>query len=70
VPFGAVQAPNDLLTNETLRERGFFDEVVTEKGTARIPGRPFLGLPWRPGELHEPGADTAAVIREWLGEGR
>lgn len=70
VPFGAVQTPNDLLTNETLRERGFFDEVVTGKGTAKVPGRPFLGLAWRAGEVHEPGADTGAVIREWLGEGR
>lgn len=70
VPFGAVQTPSALLTNATLRERGFFDEVPTRAGTARIPGRPFLGLPWRPGELHEPGADTVAVIRDWLGEER
>ncbi len=70
VPFGAVQTPNDLLANETLRERGFFDEVATADGTARVPGRPFLGLPWTPGALHEPGADTAAVIRDWLGEER
>ncbi|MCZ7576576.1 MAG: CoA transferase [Dehalococcoidia bacterium] len=70
VPFGAVQAPGDLLANETLRERGFFDEVATGNGTARIPGRPFLGLAWRAGQLSEPGADTVAVIDEWLGEGR
>ncbi len=70
VPFGAVQTPNDLLANETLRERGFFDEVATPGGTARVPGRPFLGLPWNPGALHEPGADTTAVIRDWLGEER
>jgi crotonobetainyl-CoA:carnitine CoA-transferase CaiB-like acyl-CoA transferase len=70
VPFGAVQAPGDLLANETLRERGFFDEVSTENGAARIPGRPFLGLAWRAGELHEPGADTAAIIGDWLGQVR
>ena len=28
---------------------------------------PFLGLLWVPGELHEPGADTEAVLSEWLG---
>ena len=70
VPFGAVQTPNDLLANETLRERGFFDEVATANGTARVPGRPFLGLPWKAGALHEPGADTAMVVRDWLGEER
>lgn len=70
VPFGAVQTPNDLLENETLGERGFFDELATADGMARVPGRPFLGLPWRAGELHEPGQDTAAVIGEWLEGGR
>lgn len=68
VPFGAVQTPSDLLSNATLQERGFFDEVATPDGTARIPGRPFVGLGWRaPGRLHAPGADTEAVIAEWLG---
>lgn len=66
VPFGAVMTPLDLLDSKALAERGFFDEVETPDGVARIPGRPFLGLDWRPGQLSAPAADTAAVLREWL----
>ncbi|MGH2608373.1 MAG: CoA transferase, partial [Tepidiformaceae bacterium] len=39
VPFGVVMTPGDLLENESLAERGFFDTVQTRDGTARIPGR-------------------------------
>ena len=67
VPFGAVMTPNDLLDNPSLAERGFFDRVATPEGVAMVPGRPFLGLPWVPGELHGSGADTAVVNTEWLG---
>ncbi len=69
VPFGAVLTPADLLTNVSLGERGFFDEVrVGDRGTATVPGRPFLGLPWKkPERLHERGEDTAAVMAEWTG---
>lgn len=71
VPFGAVLTPADLLANESLAERGYFDTVETPQGTARFPGRPFLGLPWESqsaGEqLHAPGQDTAAVLAEWTG---
>lgn len=67
VPFGAVQTPRDLLENATLAERGYFDLVETPLGPARIPGRPFLGLPWRGGALSEPGSDTEPVLRDWLG---
>ena len=69
VPIGAVMTPLDLLANPSLDERGFFDSVVTPAGVARVPGRPFLGIPWRAGELHGPAADTDAVAREWLGAG-
>ena len=67
VPFGAVMTPNDLLSNASLAEREFFDSISTKEGTARVPGRPFLGLPWVPGELRAAGADTQAVLGEWLG---
>ncbi len=67
VPFGAVMTPNDLLENATLIERGFFDAAATADGTALVPGRPFLGLPWVPGELRAPAADTRAVLTDWLG---
>ena len=67
VPFGAVMTPNDLLSNATLAERRFFDAIQTPDGTAMVPGRPFLGLPWVPGDLHSAGADTEDVLGEWLG---
>ncbi len=68
IPFGAVMTPLDLLENESLAERGFFDRVEAPDGRmARVPGRPFLGLPWRGGELHSPAADTPDVLTDWLG---
>lgn len=67
VPFGAVLTPLELLDNPSLQERGYFDEVETAGGRARIPGRPFLGFEWRAGPLHQPAADTDAVVADWLG---
>ena len=67
VPMGAVMTPLDLLANQSLAERGFFDAVATPAGEARVPGRPYLGLDWRGGALHAPAADTDAVARDWLG---
>jgi crotonobetainyl-CoA:carnitine CoA-transferase CaiB-like acyl-CoA transferase len=67
IPLGAVLTPGELLENASLAERAFFDTVATPGGEARVPGRPFLGVEWQAGELHDPGADTAAVLGEWLG---
>ncbi len=68
VPLGAVRTPRELLESAALRERGFFDELDTPAGRARVPGRPFLGLVWRAGALRAEAADTAEVARDWLGE--
>ena len=67
VPFGVVLTPNDLLDAPGLAHRAFFDEVHRPDGTAAIvPGRPFPGYGWADlSELHEPGADTAAVDADW-----
>lgn len=54
VPIGAVVTPLELLDNPTLQERRFLDTIPTPAGTAHVPGRPFLGLPWRPGTLADP----------------
>jgi crotonobetainyl-CoA:carnitine CoA-transferase CaiB-like acyl-CoA transferase len=70
VPIGAVMTPLELLGNASLNERGFFDEVATPAGRARVPGRMFLGLDWRAGALAEPGADTQAALADWLGGAR
>ncbi len=66
VPIGAVLTPRELLDNTSLAERAFFDVVETPAGRARVPGRPFLGLDWRGGELHPSGGDTDEVERDWL----
>lgn len=70
VPIGAVMTPRDLLGNASLNERGFFDEVDTPAGRARVPGRMFLGLDWRAGALAKPAADTRAALADWLGGAR
>lgn len=67
VPFGAVLSPLELLENEALLERDFFDSVATPDGTARVPGRPFEGLEWRGGQLSAPAVDSDAVWRDWTG---
>lgn len=64
IPFGAVLTPADLLANKNLETRGMFDTIQTSVGEARVPGRPFLGLPWRAGPLQEP-SPAAAVLAEW-----
>jgi crotonobetainyl-CoA:carnitine CoA-transferase CaiB-like acyl-CoA transferase len=70
VPIGAALTPLDLLSNASLLERSFFDEVDTPAGRARVPGRLFLGLNWRSGKLAAPAADTDAVLGDWLGGAR
>lgn len=68
IPFGAVLTPKELLGNEQLNERGFFDEIQLPDGqVAKAPGRPFLGFGWRSDRLHAPAEDTEAVRSEWLG---
>ena len=70
VPIGVAVTPSDLLEAASLAERDFWDDVATSEGTARVPGRPFAGLGWRHlDRLHEPGEDTNAVVKEWLGGG-
>jgi crotonobetainyl-CoA:carnitine CoA-transferase CaiB-like acyl-CoA transferase len=69
IPVGVVMTPADLLVSPGLSERGFWDDVEVPSGeVARVPGRPFPGLGWCPGDrLHAPGDDTGAVVAEWLG---
>jgi crotonobetainyl-CoA:carnitine CoA-transferase CaiB-like acyl-CoA transferase len=68
VPIGVALTPAELLKASSLAERGFWDDVATESGMARTPGRPFGGLGWRPlDRLHAPGEDTKDVEGDWLG---
>jgi crotonobetainyl-CoA:carnitine CoA-transferase CaiB-like acyl-CoA transferase len=65
VPLGAVRTPEELLDDDGLAERGFFDRVDTPAGVVTVPGRPFPGLGWRSGDLRPAGADTDAVLADW-----
>jgi crotonobetainyl-CoA:carnitine CoA-transferase CaiB-like acyl-CoA transferase len=68
IPVGVAVSPADLLAAASLAERDFWDDIETHEGTARVPGRPFGGLGWRHlDRLHEPGEDTTAVVKEWMG---
>jgi crotonobetainyl-CoA:carnitine CoA-transferase CaiB-like acyl-CoA transferase len=70
VPVGAAVAPADLLEAASLTERGFWDPVETSSGEARVPGRPFTGVGWRPPRrLHGPGEDTGEVMHTWMADG-
>ncbi len=67
IPVGLALTPAQLLASPTLAERDPWDDIDTPAGTARVPGRPFGGLGWRPPErLHAPGEDTDAVAQDWL----
>ena len=62
VPIGVALTPADLLETPSLEARGFWDDV----DGVRIPGRSLDGLTWRPpDQLHAPGEDTDAVVKEW-----
>jgi crotonobetainyl-CoA:carnitine CoA-transferase CaiB-like acyl-CoA transferase len=66
VPIGVAVTPAHLLGSPVLEDRGFWDEVTTPDGTARVPGRLFTGLGWRSlDRLHAPGEDTEAVLASW-----
>ncbi len=67
VPFGVALTPRDLLEVDGLAARDYFEDLATPEGPARVPGRPFPGLGWHQGDLHEAGADTDAVLADWLG---
>jgi crotonobetainyl-CoA:carnitine CoA-transferase CaiB-like acyl-CoA transferase len=70
IPFGAVRTPAELLDNESLAERGFFDDVNADGRPGRVPGRIFPGLPWARGRWHPAASGTSEVLADWLGEDR
>jgi benzylsuccinate CoA-transferase BbsE subunit len=69
-----VQTVEDLLSDEQLRSRGYFVPVQHPHGagTFEYPGAPYKlsETPFRLGRAApSEGADTEAVVREWLGDG-
>ena len=71
LPYAAVRAPEALLTDPHLADRGFFVPIEHPAlgRTVPFPGAPFrLGdLPWRVTAPPRLGEHDAAVRREWLG---
>jgi len=74
VPAGAVLDSRDLLGNEQLRARNFFEWLEHAPHTG-IPPRPYAGAPWRFSDSTRGGArrapafgeHTTLILRELLG---
>jgi benzylsuccinate CoA-transferase BbsE subunit len=70
IPYAAVRAPEALLADPHLAERGFFVPIEHPRiGTIPLPGAPFVmsDTPWRTVRPPRTGEHDAAVRREWLG---
>lgn len=69
MPFAFVPDANDLLTDEHLAERGFFETVETQAGAIRIPGAPFKmsETPLRPSPPPVRGDANKTVLVDELG---
>ena len=73
VPAGAVRTTTEVLADPDLRERGIFVTVEDPvRGPVTIPGwaARMSRSPARVAAPPQPGAHTAEVVREWLGDGR
>lgn len=71
VPAGAVRTTAEVLRDPDLRRRGIFVPVQhPSHGEVAVPGLPvrMSGSEITVTAPPEPGRDTAAVLREWLGE--
>ena len=72
VPAGALRSTTEVLNDQDLRDRGIFVTVDDPgRGQVTIPGYPvrMSRSPARVTAPPQPGQDTAAVLREWLGQG-
>ncbi len=71
VPGGALRSTTEVLGDPDLRERGVFVDVDDPvRGTVTIPGYP-VKMSRSPAVVSAPplpGAHTAEVLRDWLGE--
>ena len=69
IPIGVLYAPEDLLDDEHLKDRGFFTTVEGEEGPITYPGAPYVfsgfgtvrRRPPRLGE-HQPHVMTDAPV--------
>lgn len=69
LPFAFVPTPADLLADEHLAERAFFEKVETKAGPLTIPGQPFKmsGTPLHASPAPERGNANVAVLVDELG---
>jgi crotonobetainyl-CoA:carnitine CoA-transferase CaiB-like acyl-CoA transferase len=69
LPFAFVPTPQDLLDDEHLAARGFFERVATKAGEVAMPGQPFRmsETPLHMGPAPALGADNAAILTGELG---
>ena len=63
VPAGAVLDSKDLLFNDHLRERRFY-EVVTHHPSTGIPPIPYAGRPWKMSETPAVSPNAAPIMGE------
>lgn len=69
MPFAPVPDAKDLLENEHLRERKFFQQVSTPAGDVRLPGAPFImsGTPLIEAPAPQRGGANEQVLADELG---
>jgi crotonobetainyl-CoA:carnitine CoA-transferase CaiB-like acyl-CoA transferase len=69
LPFAFVPSPADLLSDEHLTERAFFEKVETKTGALTIPGQPFKmsETPLSASPAPERGNANVAVLVDELG---
>ena len=69
LPFAFVPTPADLLADEHLAERAFFEKVETKAGPLTIPGQPFKmsETPLHASPAPERGNANVAVLVDELG---
>jgi CoA:oxalate CoA-transferase len=66
VPIGAAKTPGELLESEAFAERGVWDEVQSDHGPLKVPGRVLPGFGWNPlTTVHPVQAGTAALGNAW-----
>ncbi len=69
LPFAFVPTPSDLLSDEHLAERAFFEKVETKAGPLTIPGQPFKmsETPLHASPAPDRGSANVAVLVDELG---
>ena len=72
MPFAYVPNAADLLSDEHLAERGFFETVETAAGNVKLPGAPFKmsETPLRAGSPPRLGEDDGELVAGMPGDAK